>query len=154
MKYPISGIELLTKGLEMAKHVTVTLKNENYETALTNGRHYLTGDEPVDLGGGDRGPAPYELLLMSLGSCSVVTMKMYAQRKGYEIEHLEMKLTHHKETRDSDSGTSVKVDVIHKKVQLKGNFTQEQRERILQISSMCPVHRILESAIEIKTEFA
>ena len=138
----------------MAKHVKVTLKAEDYETELFDGRHTITADEPQDLGGGDKGPAPYELLLMSLGSCSVITMKMYAKRKGLEVEDIEMELTHTKEDRQSDSGATIKKDVIQKKVTIVGNLTQEQRDRLLQISAMCPVHRSIESAIDIRTEFA
>lgn len=137
----------------MANQVSVTLKKDDYEVSLSNGRHLLTGDEPLDLGGGDKGPAPYELLLMSLGSCSVITMKMYAQRKGFDVQQLEMELTHDKVTREGADGITMKQDVIHKRVTLIGNLTQAERERLLQISSMCPVHRTLESAIEIITEF-
>lgn len=138
----------------MANQVSVTLKKDDYEVSLSNGRHSLTGDEPLDLGGGDKGPAPYELLLMSLGSCSIITMKMYAQRKGFDIQKLEMELTHDKVSREGTDGITMKQDLIYKKVILVGNLTQEERERLLQISSMCPVHKTLESAIEITTEFA
>ena len=138
----------------MAKHVKVTLKADDYETELYDGRHTVIGDEPVDLGGGDKGPAPYELLLMSLGSCSVITMKMYAKRKELQIDHIEMELIHSKEDRTSETGATIKKDVIHKKVTIKGDLTEAQRERMLQISAMCPVHRTIESAVEIRTEFA
>lgn len=137
----------------MATTVNVTLHKEDYETRLTNGRHIVVGDEPLDLGGGDKGPAPYELLLMSLGSCSIITMKMYAQRKGYDIRHVEMDLTHEKISRDGGDGVTIKQDVIHKKVTLVGDLSESERERLLQISSMCPVHRTLEGVVEITSEF-
>ena len=126
----------------------------DFMARMTNGPHELIADEPSDLGGGDQGPAPYDLLLMSLGACSLITMKMYANRKGWPVDDIHMELTHRKEKESREEGGTVVRDVVEKSIRVEGDLSEEQVERLLQISAMCPVHRTLQSPTEIVTSKA
>lgn len=130
-------------------------KNEAFKTALSAGKHELTADEPESVDGGkDAGPDPYDYLLMSLGSCTLMTVKMYANHKGWELDDLYMELRHnkrHDEDCENCEDPKSKIDHIEKELIVKGDFTQEQRDKLLDISKKCPVHRTLKGDIEIKS---
>ena len=128
-----------------ARHTTARIGGSypSYATQLVVGHHHLVADEPVDLGGGDTGPAPDELVLAALGACTAITLRMYAQRKQWPLESVEVSL-------DFESRTKEKT-VIRRTVHLGGPLSQEQRERLLEIANACPVHRILTGAVEVPT---
>ena len=128
-----------------ARHTTARIGGSypSYATQLVVGHHHLVADEPVDLGGGDTGPAPDELVLAALGTCTAITLRMYAQRKQWPLESVEVSL-------DFESRTKEKT-VIRRTVHLGGPLSQEQRERLLEIANACPVHRILTGAVEVPT---
>lgn len=115
----------------------------SYATQLVIGHHHLVADEPIDLGGGDTGPAPDELVLGALGACTAITLRMYAQRKQWPLESVEVKLDY--ASRDKEK------TVIRRTVHLAGPLDEAQRERLLQIANACPVHRILTGAVEVPT---
>ncbi|MBD3616594.1 MAG: OsmC family protein [Gracilimonas sp.] len=130
-------------------------KNESFKTTLSAGKHELLSDEPESVKGGqDSGPDPYDYLLMGLGSCTLMTVKMYANRKGWQLEDLYLELRHNKR-HDKDCANcedpESKIDVIEKELILKGNLSQEQTEKLLEISKKCPVHRTLEGDIKIES---
>lgn len=133
-------------------------KNEHFTTTLTAGSHELVSDEPVSVDGGkDQGPDPYDYLLMSLGSCTVMTIKMYVKHKGWEIEDVYMELRHnkrHDEDCEQCEDPKSKIDVIEKEVIVKGDLSDEQLDRILDISKKCPVHRTLMGDIDIKSSIS
>ena len=108
--------------------------------------HTLIVDEPVADGGTDRGPTPKELLLASLGACAAITCKMYAARKGWALESVEIDLSM-AQFKAADyptySGTADFVNEFRQRIIFKGDLTHEQRERLLQIAGRCPVHRVL-----------
>tara|TARA_R100001143_G_scaffold52481_1_gene47631 strand:+ start:14865 stop:15305 length:441 start_codon:yes stop_codon:yes gene_type:complete len=133
------------------KIVHIHLGEKNYRTVMHAGRHELISDEPVNSGGEDLGPDPYDYLLMSLGSCSVITMKMYADRKKWVIDELFIEMLHYKIEVEGDGGKSEKRDVIEKEVIVKGDLTEDQVERLIEISKKCPVHKTLMNSIEILT---
>lgn len=104
----------------------------------------LLADEPVELGGTGKGPNPHELLLASLGACTSMTLRMYANHKNLPLEQVRVDLTH--QTVDGRA-------VILRRIQLEGNLTDEQRQRMLEIAEKCPVHKIITGGqSEIRSE--
>ncbi|CAB3731262.1 OsmC family protein [Paraburkholderia phenoliruptrix] len=122
--------------------VTAHIGSTNYQVHFDDGKHTWLADEPESLGGGDRGPTPVSLLLSSLGACTSVTLKMYAQRKGWPLD--EVHVTLNIETGEEGS-------TIDRKITLHGGLSDEQRERLLQIANACPVHKILTRSIAIRS---
>jgi putative redox protein len=134
------------------KIIHIHLSKENYKTVMTAGNHELISDEPAHLGGNDKGPDPYDYLLMSLGSCSVITMKMYADRKKWPVEDIYIELRHFKDhTEDcvECDDPKARIDKVEKEIILKGDLTDEQKEKLLEISKKCPVHKTLLGDMEI-----
>lgn len=130
----------------MTLPVKVSIGKEKYTTNISVANHNFLGDEPEDIGGADKGPAPYDLLLASLGSCSAITMKMYADRKEWDLEGVEIVLHMEKEKIDGNLHTQIKRDIT-----LKGNLDEKQRQRLLKISDACPVANILEGNVSIES---
>ena len=136
------------------KVIHVHLGDEDYKTILTAGNHELISDEPERAGGQDLGPDPYDYLLMSLGSCTVITLRMYAKRKKWPVEDIYVELLHHKDhaedCEDCDE-KSAKIDKIEKDIIVKGDLSDEQLKRLLEISENCPVNKTLKGDIEMNT---
>ena len=136
------------------KIVHIHLGSENYKTVMTAGNHELISDEPEKVGGKDLGPDPYDYLLMSLGSCSVITMRMYAERKEWPVEDIYIEIRHfkdHAEDCEDCDDPKARIDKIEKEIIIKGDLSNDQIERLLEISKKCPVHRTLLNDIEIKS---
>lgn len=131
-------------------------KDEPFKTTLTAGKHELIADEPESVDGGtDQGPDPYDYLLMSLGSCTVMTVKMYARRKEWPLEDVYLELKHnrhHDEDCENCDEKESKIDVIEKELIVEGDLSDEQLDKLLDISKKCPVHRTLLNDIKIESE--
>ena len=121
---------------------------------MLDGRHMLHGDEPAAAGGGDTGPGPYELLLMALGSCTSMTVHLYAARKKWPLEQVVVRLrqerTHVQDCTNCENPGSM-IHRIDKRIELIGSLDEAQRVRLLEIADRCPVHRTLTSKIEIRS---
>lgn len=130
-----------------------TLKN--LQVIIQADEHQLLADEPVQSGGEDQGPDPYELLLSSLAACKIITVHMYARRKGWPVEAVTINLAHKKvlaqECDDCQSPPNVKVDVIDCEISFKGNLDASQIARLAEIADRCPIHRTLTGEIKIRT---
>ncbi len=126
-----------------------------YAQAISvGGRHSLRADEPLDFGGNDSGPSPYDFLLAGLGACTTMTMRMYASRKGLALARASVTLRHDKihardcETCETKDG---KIDRIAREITLEGDLDEAARAKLLEIADKCPVHRTLHSEILIET---
>ena len=117
------------------------------------GSHRLQGDEPVDVGGGEAGPGPYDYLLVALGTCTSMTVGLYARRKKLPLETITVSLRHSRihakdcEECETKAGLLDRIDVD---VQLTGSLTPEQHAKLMEIAGKCPVHRTLKSEIDIR----
>jgi len=135
------------------KKVNAKIDRAHYKTILSNGTHQVIADEPAPYGT-DEGADPYSLLLMALGSCVSITIRMYADRKKWDLEEVEVELSqervHSKDCDDCES-TEGYVHVIEKKVKLSGNLDDKQRARLMEIADRCPVNKTLLNEIRIKT---
>ena len=124
---------------------------------LLDGRHRLLADEPMSAGGNDRGPGPYELLLMALGGCTTMTLRLYADRKRWPLARVSVQLRHAKIHAEDCADCETKhgmLDKIERVISLDGALDPVQRQRLMEIADMCPVHRTLTSEIKIETRMA
>jgi putative redox protein len=126
-----------------------------YMQNMRYGRHVLIADEPESVGGNDAGPGPYEYMLMGLGACTSMTIRMYAERKQLPLNRVQVRLEHHKIHADDCSDCEThegKVDEISREIVLEGELNDEQRQQLLEIANRCPVHRTLTSEIKVRTK--
>ncbi|WP_425038931.1 alpha/beta fold hydrolase [Primorskyibacter sp. S187A] len=115
--------------------------------------HHILADEPLAYGGTNKGLSPYGLVSSGLGACTSMTIRMYARRKGWPLDHVSVDVCHDKvHAQDASGGGGDKIDVFRRRIRLSGNLSEEQRTRLLQIADKCPVHRTLERASEVVTE--
>jgi len=125
-----------------------------YMQSVRSGRHALTADEPAAVGGNDAGPGPYEYLLMGLGACTSMTIRMYAELKQLPLRRVRVRLSHRKiHAQDCADCTTRegKIDEITREIVLEGDLSDAQRERLLEIASRCPVNRTLTSEIKVRS---
>lgn len=121
------------------------LDRSRFKTKVYAGGHLIYADEPKELGGTDEGMTPGALLLASLGSCTAITIRMYADRKEMPLESIKINLAICKEEEMSKETT------ISRKIEFTGELSQEQRERLMVIADKCPIHKLLSNPIRILT---
>ncbi len=126
--------------------VLAQISSEKYKTLITARHHTLIGDEPENHGGSDLGITPSELLLASLGECTAITLRMYADRKGWDVSSVKVHLNLMEMT------TEEKITRIHRNIHIEGNISDEQRQRMMQIANACPIHKVLSNPITIITQ--
>ena len=138
----------------MTTTVSVESAPPEYLENIQVGRHQLQADEPVSAGGSDAAPTPYELLLAALGSCKVVTLRMYAKRKNWPLHAVHVTLSHAKVHAEdcANCGSEARlIDHIQVEIRLVGELSEEQRRTLLAIAEKCPVQRTLTSGVQIDT---
>jgi|SRR5215471_10070165 len=121
---------------------------------ITAGSHHLRADEPLSSGGTETGPTPYDLLLAAIGSCTSMTIALYARRKQWPLNSVTIRLRHsrvHAEDCAACETHDAKLTVIDREIELDGSLDESQRARLLAIANRCPVHLTLGSRIDVKT---
>ncbi|MEP2937608.1 MAG: alpha/beta fold hydrolase [Gilvibacter sp.] len=143
---------LSTQGEQVLVHLNL---ENNFTSQVYTDKHNFVADEPASIGGDDLGPSPYELLSASLGACTVMTLKLYAERKSWDLQEVYCYVTYSKKHVDDlnlDVEAVGQIDHLQKSIKIVGNLDEKQRKRLLQIASKCPVHRSLTSTTVIETK--
>ena len=134
--------------------VNVSIGTDKYKSLVVSDHHELIPDEPKPIGT-DLGPNPYQFLLIALGSCVAMTLRMYADRKGWDLQQIDVQLSqtkiHAEDCTDCESTTGY-VQVIKKQIQFKGDLDEKQVARLMEISNRCPVQKTLINEIKVETE--
>jgi len=137
--------------------VVIVRSQEGLRQEITAGRHRLTADEPVAGGGQDAGPDPYALFLSALGACTSMTLRLYAQRKGWALEEVTVELSHAKvharDCADCEDATGI-VDRIARRIRLRGRLDATQVARLAEIARRCPVHKTLVAGVRVADDVA
>jgi putative redox protein len=153
-RYLVPAPAATAKGPGPDQRITARTGPGGFLTEVLVNRHSLVADEPVQAGGTDQGPSPFDLLVAALGACTAITLRMYADRKGWPLEAATVRLTHDKihaadcascETREG------MLDRIEREIEIEGPLDADQKQRLLQIADRCPVHRTLTSEVQIRT---
>lgn len=129
---------------EQTKNATITENGKSpFAVTINVSGFALEGDEPVDMGGGNLGPAPYDLLLAALGECTCMTVRWYARQQNWPLDKVTVQMTHHKEGR---------TDIFSKKITIEGpHLSDEQHQKLIDVAAKCPVQRTLEGTPVIRT---
>lgn len=129
---------------------------KNYQVQVIAGEHSFTVDEPKSAGGDNAGPSPYDVLLSALAACKIVTVQMYARRKKWPLDSVEVELSTHKEhakdCEECESDPNARIDIIDVQIRITGDLDEEQLTRLTEISERCPVHRTLTSETIIRSK--
>ncbi|MFT5484115.1 MAG: putative OsmC-like protein/alpha/beta superfamily hydrolase [Halieaceae bacterium] len=144
------AISKLTSG-----EIRIKEGNKSFLREVFSDDHRWIADEPIKVGGSNLGPDPYELLLAALGTCTSMTVRMYANRKQWPLEDIDVQLSHNREHRQDSENCDTDqclIDVLKRSIFLKGDLSAAQRQKLLEIADKCPVHKTLENTIEIQTQ--
>lgn len=136
--------------------ICVVERNHEFQRDIYSDKHQLLADEPVDHHGhgSDLGFDPYELLMASLGACTSMTVRMYANHKGWSLDDVEVRLQHQKIHENDGAGGTRTIDQVTRTVKVSGELTAEQQERLLDVANKCPVYRTLTGQLRISSSLA
>lgn len=152
--FPTAKNEMLsTEGEQLVGHLNI--EENNFTTEIQTKNHAFIADEPASVGGSDFGPSPYEYLNAALAACTVMTLKMYAERKQWDLKEVFVYISHSRKHSDDLKAPTDKpkyLDHISKKLKFIGDLTEEQTKRLKEISSRCPVHKTIASEVVFETE--
>src|SRR5262252_1723764 len=132
--------------MAVARNVSVSSGPLKYAQAVSVGSHVFQADEPVDVGGGDTGPDPHELLMAALGACASITAQMYAKRKQWNLQSVHIDVAYERvlPADNTTSGATIgMVDQLEMAISFVGDLSEEQRNRLFEIANRCPTHRML-----------
>jgi putative redox protein len=124
---------------------TASIGKDLYKTELTARSHNIIADEPIDVGGEDLGPRPGDFVRMALASCTAITLRMYADRKKWDVQKINVQVSNG--PFDGKTSYTTHIEII-------GNLDGDQRQRMMQIAKLCPVHKALTNPIEIETNLS
>lgn len=144
---------LQTKGEQLVAHLNVL--EDKFTTSIQTKKHHFIADEPESVGGSDFGPSPYDFLSAGLAACTVMTLKMYAQRKKWDLQEVYVYITYSKKHSDDlmlDLEKPLQVDHLQKRLKFIGDLDEKQKARLKEIASKCPVHKTLITHTVIETE--
>ncbi|WP_343485937.1 bifunctional alpha/beta hydrolase/OsmC family protein [Allomuricauda sp. d1] len=148
--------EKVDASLKTKHQVAASLNEaEGFTTQMKVGSHYMLADEPLDVGGNNFGPTPYELVSAGLSACTAMTIQMYARHKKWAVENVEVHTSYdkkHAQDCENCEEDSAKIDTFEREIKLTGDLDEKQKNRILQIADKCPVHRTLHSETQIITK--
>ena len=142
-----------TQGEQLVGHLNII--EDNFTTAIQTKNHSFIADEPASIGGSDFGPSPYEYLNAALAACTVMTLKMYAERKRWDLQEVFVYISHSRKHSDDlqvEVDKPKYLDHINKKLKFVGNLDISQKERLKEIASRCPVHKTIASEVFFETE--
>ncbi|GAA4888763.1 bifunctional alpha/beta hydrolase/OsmC family protein [Flaviramulus aquimarinus] len=142
-----------TKGEQLVGHLN--LIEDNFTTNIQTKKHTMIADEPISVGGDDFGPSPYDYLSAGLAACTVMTLKLYAERKKWDLQDVFVYITYSKKHSDDlmlDIEQSKRIDHLQKRLKFIGDLDEKQKQRLKDIASKCPVHKTLQSDVIIETE--
>lgn len=141
------------KGEQLVAHLN--LREDTFTTSIQTQKHAFLADEPASVGGEDLGPSPYDFLSAGLAACTVMTLKLYAERKKWDLQEVYSYITYskkHSEDLMKEGEKPRRLDHLSKKLKFIGNLDHEQKEKLKEIAAKCPVHKTLQSEIAIETE--
>jgi len=140
--------------LKTDQQVLARIGAEKYVTDIKARQHHLTADEPEEVGGQDLGPSPYDLVTAGLGACTAMTLRMYADRKKWNLKEVRVHLSHgkiHAEDCEDCETQKGKIDRFERILEVEGELDEQQKNRLVEIANKCPVHRTLHSEVVVKT---
>jgi len=146
-----------TEALRSDNRVSARTAAGSFRTEILARGHSLIADEPQAVGGDNLGPTPYDLLAAALGACTTMTLRMYADRKGWPLEEAAVLLRHSKVYAEDEArfdSADARLDRLDRELTLTGALDDAQRQRLLEIADRCPVHRTLGAGVSIRTELA